>query len=101
MSSPSTSLPSLTRTRETRRNTSGRGLLFPKDLPETGKFMFARRRGAHNVQPEEHRSGAPEVREVRLRQGLLRPALPRKLSDPRLRLSEVRPRRGPGRARLG
>src|SRR5207245_9031866 len=46
--------------------------------PETGNFMPARRRGADNVQPEEHRLGAPEVREVRLRQGLLRPALPRK-----------------------
>ena len=67
MSSPSISLPSLNRNRENRRNTSGRPRLFPKDLPETGKFMFARRRGADNVQPEEHRGGASEMREVRLR----------------------------------
>src|SRR2546426_186722 len=36
--------------------------------PETGNFMPGRRRGADDVQPEEHRLGAPEVREVRLRQ---------------------------------
>src|SRR5436853_4360753 len=70
------------------------------ELPETGNFIFARSRRALRVQPEEHRRRPAEVREVRLRQGLLRPTRPRKLSDPRLRLPEVRPRRGPRRSGL-
>src|SRR6266566_5630336 len=43
------------------------------ELPETGNFISARRRRAFRVQPEEHRRRPAEVREVRLRQGLLRP----------------------------
>src|SRR3989454_12341305 len=53
-----------------------------------------------NVQPEEHRVRTAEVREVRLRQSLLRPTRPWQLSDPRLRVSQVRPRRGPAGSRL-
>src|SRR2546421_13083141 len=59
------------------------------ELPDTGNFIFARSRRARRVQPEEYRRRPAEVREVRLRQGLLRPTRPRKLSDPRLRLPEV------------
>src|SRR2546430_10271771 len=70
------------------------------ELPQTGNFISARSRRAFRVQPEEHRRRPAEVREVRLRQGLLRPTRPRKLSDPRLRLSELRPRRGPRRSGL-
>ena len=70
------------------------------ELPQTGNFIFARSRRALRVQPEEHRRRPAEVREVRLRQGLLRPTRPRKLSDPRLRMPEVRPRRGPRRSGL-
>src|SRR3989440_12499751 len=59
------------------------------ELPDTGNFISARSRRALRVQPEEYRRRPAEVREVRLRQGLLRPTRPRKLSDPRLRLPEV------------
>src|SRR3989475_8855125 len=60
-----------------------------KELAGTGNFISARGRRARRVQPEGHRGRPAEVREVRLRQGLLRPTRPRKLSDPRLRLPEV------------
>src|SRR5437879_4099816 len=70
------------------------------ELAGTGNFMFARSRRPLRVQPEEHLRRPAEVREVRLRQGLLRPTRPRKLSDPRLRMPEVRPRRGPRRSGL-
>src|SRR5256886_4325971 len=59
------------------------------ELADTGNFIFARSRRALRVQPEEHRRRPAEMREVRLRQGLLCPTRPRKLSDPRLRLPEV------------
>src|SRR5205807_5584625 len=75
---------------------TGATLFAPIEFAETGNFISARSRRPERVQPEEHRGRAPKMREVRLRQGVLRPALPRQLSDPRLRLSEVRPRRGPG-----
>src|SRR5204862_2525882 len=46
------------------------------ELAQTGNFIFARSRRALRVQPEEHRGRPAEVREVRLRQGLLRPTRP-------------------------
>src|SRR6266568_5602522 len=56
------------------------------ELAGTGNFIIARSRRAFRVQPEEHRRRPAEVREMRLRQGLLRPTRSRKLSHPRLRL---------------
>src|SRR5712692_407758 len=43
---------------------------IPIEFAGTGNFIFARSRRARRVRPEEHRRGAGEVREVRVRQGL-------------------------------